>query len=248
MAFAPSIPTLFVTATDTEVGKTAVAASLAAMLRGRGRSVGVIKPFASGCEEVDGRLVSADGLCLARAAGADDPHELVCPVRLRAPLAPTVAAELEGRRLSLEPVRAALEQLAARHDCLIVEGIGGLMVPLAEDCSVADLAVELAAPLLVVARPALGTLNHSLLTVSYARSRGLDVAAVLLNAATPAQPGLAEQTNPRVLRELLGDCPVLGPLGRCEGVSVERGELNGLPEALAALPGVEALIDRVFGT
>ena len=114
-----SVPTLFVTATDTEVGTTAVASALAGLLRRRGRNVGVMKPLASGCAEVGGGLVSADGVCLARAAGSDDPHELVCPVRLEHPLAPSVAAELEGRSIDLAAVWEAVGALSARHDCLI---------------------------------------------------------------------------------------------------------------------------------
>jgi len=241
----PQPPTLFVTATDTEVGKTAVASALAALLRRRGRDVGVIKPFASGCSEIDGRLVSADGLCLARAAGSDDAHELVCPVRLRHPLAPLAAAELEGVEIDLDAARGALAEVAARHDCLIVEGIGGIMVPITADTTVADVAAELAAPVLVVARAGLGTINHSLLTVDALRARGLDVAAVVLNAAKASAGGPAEETNPGVIART-GGVGVIGPVPYCEGVSVEAGELAGLPDALAAVDGVDELIADCF--
>jgi len=240
------VPTLFVTATDTEVGKTALAAGLAALLARRGRNVGVMKPFASGCQDVEGRLVSADGLCLARAAGTDDPHHLICPVRLRHPLAPVAAAELEGRTLDLAPVHHAAQELARRHDSLIVEGIGGIMVPLCGDRLVADLAVEFGAPLLIVARAGLGTINHSLLTVAYARSRGLDVAALLLNSPAASAGGPAEQTNPAVITRYADGVPVLGPMDHVGGVSVERAELGDLPDRLAALDGVDRLIADVF--
>jgi len=234
-------PTLFVTATDTEVGKTAIASSLAVLLRRRGRNVGVMKPLASGCEETGGELVSADGLCLARAAETDDPHDLVCPVRLRHPLAPMAAAELEGRSLDLAEFRSALSTLAASHDCLIVEGIGGIMAPITADCLVVDLAAEIGAPVLVVARAGLGTINHSLLTVDAARSRGLTVAAVLLNSPVKSPGGLAEETNPDVIARLCG-APVIGPLPHCPGVSVETAELGALPNLLAQLDGVDELI------
>ncbi|MFH1730770.1 MAG: dethiobiotin synthase [Planctomycetota bacterium] len=232
---------LFVTATDTEAGKTAVASALAVLLRRRGRDVGVMKPFASGCSDADGELVSADGLCLARAAGAGDPHELICPIRLRHPLAPMAAAELAGQELDLSVVRAAIDRLAASHDCLIVEGIGGIMVPITPHYRVADFAAELKAPVLIVARAGLGTINHSLLTVDAVRSRGLDVAAVLLNSPVESAGGLAEETNRGVIARLSG-VPVLGPLPHCRGVSVETGELGGLPDMLAALDGVDGLI------
>lgn len=238
------VPALFVTATDTGVGKTAVASALAALLRRRGRNVGVMKPVASGCVESGGSLVSADGICLARAAGAADPHELVCPVRLRLPLAPTAAAELEGREIDLGRVWDAAARLAAVHDCLIVEGIGGIMVPVAAGWSVADVAAELAAPILVVARAGLGTINHSLLTVEAARARGLDVAAILLNSAAEGAGGPAEETNPSVIAKLAAPVPVVGPLGHCAGVSVEAGELGELPAVLAKLDGVDGLIEK----
>jgi dethiobiotin synthetase len=248
-----------VTATDTEVGKTAVAASLAAVLRRRGRNVGVMKPVASGCEKVDDvvcgqdartaapHFVSADGACLAQASGCGDPHELVCPVRFRHPLSPNVAAELEGGRVDLDAVRGAFAELQRRHDCLIVEGIGGIMVPLTGSFLVADLAAELGAPLLIVARTGLGTINHTLLTLHLARSRGLDVRAVLLNAATDRPPGLAEQTNPDAIREQSGGVPILGPLPYSEDICVERGELGDLPERLERMDGIGSLIDHWLG-
>ncbi len=234
------------TATDTEVGKTAVAAGLAALLRARGRNVGVMKPIASGCREVNGELVSTDGLCLARAAGTEDPHALVCPVRLRYPVSPNVAAIVENRPIDLALVREAARELASRHDCLIIEGIGGLLVPLVPGFLVADLAAGLGAPLLVVARSRLGTINHSLLTIEAARSRGLDVAAVLLNSASDAPRGLAEETNASVIAEF-GKVRVIGPLCYCPGVSTELSELAGLSEELAALDGVAGLLADVFG-
>ena len=238
---------LFVTATDTEVGKTAVASALAVLLRRRGWNVGVMKPIASGCDEAAGGLVSADGLCLAKAAGVDDPHELICPIRLRHPLAPMAAAELEGRTLDLSAIRSAVAELAARHDSLIVEGIGGIMVPITADWTVLDLAAELAAPVLVVARAGLGTINHSLLTVEALRSRGLGVAAVLLNSPAPSTGGLAEETNADVIARTSG-APVIGPLAHCPGVCIETGELAALPDALGRHDGTDALIADTFGT
>jgi len=240
-----SVPTLFVTATDTAVGKTAVASALAALLRERGRDVGVMKPVASGCRQEGGRWVSDDGLCLARAAAVGDAHELICPVRLRHPLAPMAAAELEGRAIDLSVVWEAAERLAATHDCLIVEGIGGIMVPITPDVAVADLAAAFGAPVLVVARAGLGTINHSLLTVEALRARGLRAAGVLLNACDAAPGGPAHETNPSILGRLSG-VPVIGPLAHCDGVSVETGELGDLPAALRRVAGIDALITETL--
>lgn len=239
----PVIPTIFVTATDTGVGKTAFSASLAALLRSQGRNVGVMKPFASGCEERDGRLFSADATCLARAAGCTDEHELICPVRLRRPLAPAAAAEIERVNINMDEVWAAMAELSRRHDCLIVEGIGGIMVPIRGDYFVAEFAAELGAPVVVVARAILGTINHTLLTVECAQWHGLEVAAVVLNRPDEANTE-ADATNPNWVRRLT-NLPVIGPLDFYGGeMSVENCELSKLPEALSRAEGVDGLIRR----
>src|SRR5205823_4609969 len=124
------MPGIFITGTDTGVGKTAVAAALAGALRSRGLDVGVMKPVQSGAERGPGGLVAPDGHFLAIAAGVEDPPEWVCPVCLEAPLAPSVAAEMEGREIDLGVVFAAYRALRERHDWLIVEGAGGICVPI----------------------------------------------------------------------------------------------------------------------
>lgn len=238
---------MFVTGTDTGVGKTVVAAALAALARRRGVDVGVIKPIATGCRAVGGRLVSDDALFLAGAAGTDDPEDLVCPVRLCLPLAPTVAAALERRRIGVRAIRSALRETARRHDCLIVEGIGGMMVPVVPGYLVADLAAELGAPLVIVARATLGTVNHTLLTVACAHAWRLDVAAVVLNSPVAGRSGLAERTNPQVLRKLCAPVPVIGPLRYCREASVENGRLGRLPSMLGKLDGVDKLLAEWLG-
>ena len=114
---------IFVTGTDTEIGKTVASCAIARWLRGKGRSVGVMKPVASGCRMRRGRLVSDDALLLAKAAGCDAPPEHVCPLTLRAPLAPTVAARLENRRVDLRRAMHAFHALARRYDYMVVQGI-----------------------------------------------------------------------------------------------------------------------------
>ncbi len=158
----------FVTATDTGVGKTFVTAALAASLRARGRDVAVFKPVQSGAAADD---PSGDAVLL----GAD------CVYAFSAPLAPLVAARAGGRTIELEPILARAGELAREHDLLLVEGAGGLLVPLADDLDLADLAAALGLPLVIVARAGLGTVNHTLLTIEAARTRGLDVAGVVLN-------------------------------------------------------------------
>ena len=158
----------FVTATDTAVGKTVVTAGLATALRARGRDVAVFKPVQSGAAADD---PSGDAALL----GAD------CVYAFSAPLAPLVAARAEGRTIELAPILARARELAREHEVLLVEGAGGLLVPLAEDLDLADLAVALGLPLVVVARAGLGTVNHTLLTIEAARVRGLELAGVILN-------------------------------------------------------------------
>lgn len=198
---------IFVTGTDTGVGKTIVAATLARLLRMNGVSVGVMKPVTSGCREVSGELVSDDALLLSQAAGigiSDD----VAPYRLREALAPAVAAMIDGVKVDFPLIKAAFDRLASSFDFVIVEGAGGLMVPLSGGLLVSDLALELGLPLLVVARPGLGTINHTVLTCFAARQMGLQVAGVIVNGM-PEHPGPAEQGAPHQIGSLCG-APVLG--------------------------------------
>jgi len=203
------IPSFLVTGTDTGVGKTLVSGGLAAELVRRGTSVGVMKPFATGARSVRGRLVSEDALFLKSAAKVDDPLDLINPICLKPPLAPPMAAQVAKKRITLSPVWSAFSTLRRRHPILIVEGIGGLLVPLLTGWTVADLALKLRLPLLIVTRPSLGTLNHTALTVHAARSHGLRILGLVLNSAHPGTKGLAERLNPAAL-ELFTRVPVLG--------------------------------------
>lgn len=190
---------LFVTGTDTGVGKTEVAAALVAGWRAAGLDVGAMKPAQSGLEEG----VPSDADRLRAAAGGGDPLELVCPYALHAPLAPGVAARLEGVEIDVGRILGAARALAARHAALVVEGAGGLLVPLAEGATYADLAVLLRLPVLVVARAGLGTVNHAALTCEALRARGLEVAGVVLNRPAPAEDP-SEPHNPAEIERLTG--------------------------------------------
>ena len=161
----------FVTATDTEVGKTAIACGLARLLATHGHDVGVSKPVQSGALADD---PAGDAMLLRAAADASDaPHD-VCPYSFAAPLAPLVASQLESRPVVADVILESIGELARRHDLLVVEGAGGLLVPVGEDWTIADLAGWLGLPLVLVARAGLGTVNHTLLTLEAARARGLE--------------------------------------------------------------------------
>jgi dethiobiotin synthetase len=211
---------VFITGTDTGVGKTVVGCVLAAALREMGINVGVMKPVETGCLEDGGRLRAVDAEALARAAGVTDPPELVCPIRLREPMAPSIAAEIEGRVIELSEIREAYDELTRRHDLVLVEGAGGITVPIIEGFNMADLALDLNLPVLVVARPSLGTLNHSTLTVDHARQRGLEILGLVVsNLPEPEQQTLVERTNLELLPSLTGVSllGVVQPLERGRG-------------------------------
>lgn len=201
----------FITGTDTGVGKTAVTAALAVALSRRGIDVGVMKPVETGC--VDGP--GSDAARLLAAAGAHDPPDLASPCRFPFPLAPLAAARRAGSAVDLDLIVQASDALAQRHAFLLVEGVGGLLVPLTPEADVRDLMRRLGLPVLLVGRAGLGGVNHALLTLEALRAARLTVHALLLNrpARPPADEWAREQEQST--RQLLGErsgVPVLGPL------------------------------------
>lgn len=221
----------FVTGTDTGVGKTAVGGALAAALRRRGVDAGVMKPLQTGFTPAERDAGQGDGAFLARAAGVTDPPALISPVCLAAPLAPWVAAQMEGIEVDPGIVEQAFRQLAAAHDMVVVEGAGGLAVPITRELTMADLAARLGLPLLIVARAGLGTINHTVLTVAYARRKGLDITGVILNGGR-GDDDPAERTNPSAIEALTG-VPVLARLPHDATVDVEGGTVGRLADHLA---------------
>lgn len=197
---------LFITGTDTGVGKTFVARGIASALRARGRRVGVLKPVETGC---GGGLTRrpADALALRAAAGSTLPLDCICPYQLDAPLAPDVAARLENVRIDPREIVAAFRIIDRKHDVTVVEGAGGLLVPIVDRYTMADLACDLDLPLLVVVDSKLGAINHTLLTLEAAAARGLRVRGYVLNHPSAADEAAA--TNASVLRRC-ADTPCLG--------------------------------------
>lgn len=199
---------LFVTATDTGVGKTVVCAALLAAMAADGERVRAYKPVITGLE--DPVEITARGDWPADhellAAIADMTAEEVSPLRYGPALAPQLAAQLAGAPIQVDSLIAHARALAGAEQervALVVEGVGGLLVPLRDDYSVRDLAADLALPLLVVARPGLGTINHTLLTLESARQAGLSVAAVVLTP-WPAAPSKLERSNRETIERLGG--------------------------------------------
>ena len=203
----------FIAGTDTGVGKTFITGGLASLYRQRGVRVGVMKPVESGCERLANGLHPHDALFLKEMSLSTDDMDLIVPYRLEHPLTPSVAAELEGVVIDLATIKGIYQQLESQYDLMLVEGVGGLLAPLYKSSTSVDLIRLLDIPLIVVARNALGTINHTLLTVAHARQSGLTVAGIILNGCSP-DPDISAQTNHHVIRQLSG-LPLIGKVPYC---------------------------------
>lgn len=200
---------LFVTGTDTGVGKTHVAAQIIESLCHAGHRVGVYKPVESGCERNGDQLVPADALKLLAASNVETHYSNVCPQRFEAALAPNVAAQHQGSRVDGKLLRAGLSFWSDRCDVVVIEGAGGLMSPVSDDDFVADLAFEFGYPLVVVAPNVLGTINQTVQTLIAAATfrDGLSVAGVVLNDRS--ETDYSAESNLQQIRKLCVP-PVLG--------------------------------------
>lgn len=197
---------LGVTGTDTGIGKTVVAAALTALAREEGLEVAAMKPVETGVERGG---PDTDAVLLREAAGGRDSLQLVCPIVLPEPLAPSVAARRAGREVKLDLLDDAFERISAHRDLVVVEGAGGILVPITPGVAFDGLFRRWSLDVIVVAGNRLGVLNQTLLTVQAARSAGLRVRGVVLNALAPEPGTVSEETNRSTLTELLPDLPVL---------------------------------------
>ena len=202
----------FITGTDTGVGKTLAAAALLAVLRKDGCDAVPLKPVQTGCSRGPQGLVASDLEFCLRLAGLEGTAEraLMAPYRFEPACSPHLAAERAGQRIEIAAIAAAGESLAARHAAVVVEGAGGVLAPVQGETTMCDVMIALALPVVLVARPGLGTINHSLLSLRELRRAGLRVAGVLFNQAQPAW-GPVEEDNLRTVARL-GQVRVLGCL------------------------------------
>lgn len=196
-------PGIFVTGTGTEVGKTVVAAAIARTLAGEGEKVAVFKAAVTGLDEG----VETDHALLRRASGSNQSDAEIAPYRYGPSASPHLAAAMAGEEIDPERLRQVAATAAESADAIVCEGVGGLLVPLSPGYLVRDLAADLGYPLVVVASPDLGTINHTLLTVEAARAAGLDLAAIVLNP-WPEEPSEIERSNRETIAEL-ASAPVL---------------------------------------
>ena len=201
-------PGVFITGTDTGVGKTIISAALARTLLNRGINVGVMKPVETGCAVGPKGLIPTDAEFLIKAAHAKDAKSLITPYPMKAPVAPCEAAELEGVEVNEEYLLDCYRHLQQKHDFMIVEGAGGVMVPIYRRFLVSDLIKLLDLPVILVSRPNLGTINHSLLSIHYAQDQGIKVLGFIINRRNE-EIHVAEEKSPIIIEKLSG-VPFLG--------------------------------------
>ena len=209
---------IFITGTDTNVGKTMIAAAFSWLIRRKGIDVGVMKPFAAAEKVFSKRYKSIDTATLAKAARVRDADEEINPFFYQVPAAPIMAARIANQSLpSISAAVKAYNKLASKHEFMIVEGIGGIMVPLTREAYVADLARALKLPTIIVARATLGTLNHIILTIQICRCYGLNVQGIIVNGM-PQRRGIAQKNLVLTIEELT-DVQVLCVIPRIKNIT-----------------------------
>ncbi len=232
---------VFIVGTDTEVGKTVISAGLALVARERRMRIGVMKPVATGCFVREGQLFSHDTLFLLEASGGKD-HERANPIRFRNPLAPLPAAREESRPVDTTQILRAYEDLSENFEFMIVEGIGGLMVPFTEDYFVYDLVKQMDLPVVIVSRTKLGTINHTLLTIEVAKAKGLNVKGVIFNDYDEENQTIDERTSPKIVSDMSG-VPILGLVPHIQGLNPETLHFGTLREVMKE----KVNLDAIFG-
>jgi dethiobiotin synthetase len=216
----------FITGTDTGVGKTVVTACLATLFKSQ--DVGVMKPIETGVDPKCSSAANSDAKFLMEVSGSTDAEEEVCPHRLKTPASPYQSSQIAGTPIQPATILEKFKILQSRHNMMLVEGIGGLLVPITARYNVADLALEMGLPLIIVSRIRVGTLNHTLLTINAARQYGLKIKGIILNRQEAGDLDEVEKQQGKLIEEL-SDTPILGTCPNIEDVSVE-GLLESLPK------------------
>ena len=220
----PKAKGFFITGTDTGVGKTVVAGGIAKILS-QDHRVGVFKPVASGCRKQREGLINDDAEFLSCCANCQFPLSVVNPVGFITPAAPVVCEEVEHRRVDFEQIATAYKYICENSDVVIVEGIGGLLVPISDSVDVAEMAKWFDLPVVIAARPGLGTINHTLLTIDAVRKAGLDLAGVVINGYDVSKADTAIETAPAVIAQW-GDTQILSIVPFDEDTDIEKGLLG----------------------
>ena len=220
----------FITGTDTGVGKTLITAALILAFSRAGLKVGGMKPIETGCWQEGERLIPSDGMFIKTIACMDEGIDRIVPCCFLNPVAPLAASATEGVPVNLQKINLEYKELSEKYEVVIVEGIGGLLVPVTDGYFVSDLAKDLGLPIIVVSKPGLGTINHTMLTVNYARKEGLIVAGVIINHNQPEEGTIAEHTNPDILKRIC-PAPLIGifpHLENMESSTIEKAAMENL--------------------
>jgi len=221
----PKTNGLFITGTDTGVGKTVIAGAIAKILTDHNLRVGVFKPIATGCNNNWEGLISTDTEFLADCANSDLTLSTITPVGYRTPAAPIVSAAYDGPAINFQKISAAYKDICTHSDVVIVEGIGGARVPLTAEFDVLDLAVEFDLPVVIVARPNLGTINHTLMTIDCVRAAKLKIAGIVINGYDATKTNTAEETAEHIIAQC-GNVNVLAVVPFDETVDIEQPSLG----------------------
>ncbi len=226
---------LFITGTDTGVGKTVVTAAILAYFQHQGKKVGIMKPIETGVNSECSSAANSDALFLMECGGIEDSLSEVCPIRLQPAASPFQAAMIENCAIQPGTILSAYKKLSGQYDWVLVEGIGGVRVPITRDYGVVDLMRDLGLPVVVVAHTQLGTLNHTLMTLDTLKQNGIPVRGVVLNRTGPETANAIEQDQPRLIEELSG-AKVLGEFPYIDNLNTQSFS----PEKLKTL---EASVD-----
>ena len=218
----------FITGTDTDVGKTVVTACLATLFKSQGKDVGVMKPIETGVDPECSSAANSDAKFLMEVTGNTDQEEEVCPCRLKIPASPYQAAQMAGTKIQPSTLIDKFKVLQSRHEGMLVEGVGGLLVPITRNYDVSDLALETGLPLIIVSRFRIGTLNHTLLTVQAAKQKGIIIKGIILNQQESEELSDVVKQQGKLIEELSG-IPILGTCPYLEDISLE-GIQENLPQ------------------
>jgi dethiobiotin synthetase len=218
---------LFITGTDTGVGKTVVTAAILSWLRQQGQTVGVMKPIETGVDSECSSAANSDALFLMECGRLEDDLAEVCPIRLKPAASPYQAGLIENRIIQPETILSTYRTLSEKYDWMLVEGIGGVKVPITREYAVVDLIRDLGLPAVVVARYSLGTLNHTLMTVNMLKQNGIPVRGVIFNQTESEALNIIEQDQPRLISELSGT-KVLGEFPYIKNLNTQSFSLEKL--------------------
>ncbi len=218
---------LFITGTDTGVGKTLIAGAIAKILQQAGKKVGVFKPIATGCRHQREGFVSGDAEFLAYCADSEFSLDKINPATFGTPAAPFACEQLENKKVDLEKIIAAYNYICSETDCIIVEGIGGIRVPITDGLDVLTIAKAIGLPVVIVARPNLGTINHTLLTIDAIRSANLPLAGIIISGYDESKADYAERTGPAVIAEV-GRTQILTVVPYDYQTNIEKGIIGDI--------------------